>query len=242
MIKSLILMIQFLTKFPIPINLKVEEADFQRGIVWFPLVGFLIGGSMFFIYKATSLIWPGFVCVFMILAFEIFISGGLHLDGLADTFDGLYSYRNKEEMLEIMKDSRVGTNGVLVLIVVLLLKASLLYNVISQDLLWVLILMPVFGRAMGVFLAYIGKYARNKGMGGFFIGHTTHLRFMTAMVWVVILSFVYWRSLLLLPVMVLLTWLYNLHVKRKIGGITGDVLGAWIELSEIIFLLMVVVL
>lgn len=242
MIKSLVLMIQFLTKFPLPINLKVDESDFQRGIIWFPLVGFLIGGSMFLIYKGTSLIWPSYVSVVLVLAFEVFITGGLHLDGLADTFDGLYSYRKKEEMLEIMKDSRVGTNGVLVLLVVLLLKASLLYNILSQDLLWVLLLMPVFARAMGVFLAYIGKYARNKGMGGFFIGHTNHLRLMIAMVWVVTLSFFYWRSLLLLPVMVLLTWLYNLHVKRKIDGITGDVLGAWIELSEIIFLLMVVIL
>lgn len=194
MMKSLILMVQFLTKFPLPIELKVEESDFQKGIVWFPLVGFLIGGSMFLIYKGTSLIWPSFVSVVILVAFEVFITGGLHLDGLADTFDGLYSYREKEEMLEIMKDSRVGTNGVLVLLLVLLLKVTLLFNLVTQDFLWVLVLMPVFGRAMGVFLAYIGNYARNKGMGGFFIGHTNHLRLFIAMVWLVILSLIFGKA------------------------------------------------
>jgi adenosylcobinamide-GDP ribazoletransferase len=242
MIKSLVLMIQFLTKFPVPINLKVDDADFQRGIVWFPLVGFLIGGSMFLIYTMTSLVWPTFVTVVLLVAFQIFITGGLHLDGLADTFDGLYSYRNKEEMLEIMKDSRVGTNGVLVLIVAILLKTTLLFNLISQDYLWVIILMPVFSRSMGVFLAYIGVYARKKGMGGFFIGHTTLSRLILAMVICLLLSLIYWKSLFLIPLMLLFTWLYNFHVKSKIDGITGDVIGAWIEMSEIIFLMVVTIL
>jgi len=240
--KTLILMLQFLTKLPLPFTIKADQEDFQRGIVYFPLVGGVIGCLLLGVYWGSQVFFSPLVVAGLVVAFSIFITGGLHLDGLADTFDGLYSYRDREKMLEIMKDSRVGTNGVLVLIVVILLKVFLVYEVIHRELGLALVLMPVYGRMMGVFLARIGVYARNKGMGGFFIGHTKNGHLMMGLVFTGILSCVYLKSLVLLPLMAALTLAYNYHVKSKINGITGDVLGAWIELSEVIFLMGVLVL
>lgn len=237
MIKRLVLMLQFLTKLPLPFEIKADNEDFQKGIVYFPLVGLVIGILMVGLYEIGNMLYPYYIAVFLVLGFQVFITGGLHLDGLADSFDGLYSYRNKEEMLEIMKDSRVGTNGVLILIVLLFLKGGLLLALADEGAIWVFVLMPVYGRMMGVILAHIGVYARAKGMGGFFIGHTTKLQVLIALIVTILASLIYVKVLFVLPVMILLTFIWNYHVKSKIDGITGDVLGAWIEMSEVIFLM-----
>ena len=235
--KTVVLMFQFLTKLPLPFKINANSEDFQKGIVYFPLVGLVIGGLLWGGYQIGHVFFPYYIAVFLTLAFHVFITGGLHLDGLADTFDGLYSYRKKAEMLEIMKDSRVGTNGVLVLIIALLLKGGLLLGLATESILWPFLLMPVYGRMMGVFLAHIGVYARPEGMGGFFIGHTKKIHVLMALTITVLASLIHIKALLILPVMVILTYVYNHHVKAKIDGITGDVLGAWIEISEIIFLM-----
>lgn len=237
MIKRLVLMLQFLTKLPLPFEIKADDEDFQKGIVYFPLVGLVIGLMLYGLYRGVASLYPWYIACIFVVAFQVFITGGLHLDGLADSFDGLYSYRNKERMLEIMKDSRVGSNGVLVLWVALSLKLTLLIGLLDQGALWVLILMPVYGRFMGVFLAYIGVYARQKGMGGFFIGTTKLWHVCLAGLWTLLASLVHIKALSVLPVLLVLSLAYNGHVKAKIDGITGDILGAWIEMSEIIFLL-----
>lgn len=235
--KSLILIMQFLTKLPLPIEIDADEKDFTKGIIWFPTVGFIIGLLSLGVFKVSLVFANSFVAIVLVVAFEIFITGGLHLDGLADTFDGLYSYRDKEKMLEIMKDSRVGTNGVLILVMDILLKIALLTALTETQIVMAIILMPIASRFCGVILAKYSKYAREKGMGGFFIGKVSNLYMALAMLMTLVYFMINIQAAVILPIMIVLTFTFRNHVYRKIDGITGDVLGAWIEMSELLFLM-----
>lgn len=232
--KRLILMLQFLTKLPLPFNIQADEEDFSKGIIYFPVVGLIIGFLLAGVYLGIEFISNKMIATVVVVGFEVFITGGLHLDGLADTFDGLYSYRDKERMLEIMKDSRVGTNGVLVLIFSLVFKLVLIYSIEMPVNL--LIVMPVLGRFMVVFMSRISTYARKNGMGGFFIGKTTTPQLIIALFITLLVHIIQpallWVSLIVLVLMVV----YRYHVYLKIDGITGDILGAIVEMSEVLFL------
>lgn len=238
--KRLILMLQFLTKLPLPFEIDAKEEDFSKGIIYFPIVGLIIGGLMAGLYIGLSALTNIMIASVLVIVFEIFITGGLHLDGLADTFDGLYSYRDKDRMLEIMKDSRVGTNGVLILIVNIVLKMVLLVSIEPEMVPKLLLLMPVVSRLMVVLLSAISKYARNNGMGGFFIGKTTKLQLIITIVLVLVMHLIYLEGLFLFGMIIILTLIYRYHVYTKIDGITGDVLGAVVEMSEVFYLMLYV--
>lgn len=238
--KRLILMLQFLTKLPLPFKIDAKEEDFSKGIIYFPIVGLVIGALMAGLYIGLSAITNIMIASVLVIVFEIFITGGLHLDGLADSFDGLYSYRDKDRMLEIMKDSRVGTNGVLVLIVNIVLKMVLLISIDPEIVPTLLLLMPVVSRLMVVLLSAISKYARNNGMGGFFIGKTTKLQLVITITLVLFMHLIYLEGLFLLGMIIILTLIYRYHVYSKIDGITGDVLGAVVEMSEVFYLMLYV--
>lgn len=234
--KRFILMLQFLTKLPLPFNIDSNQKDFSRGIVYFPLIGLLIGLMLYGLHIGLSLFFSPLVTAILIVAFEVFITGGLHLDGLADMFDGLYSYRDKKRMLEIMKDSRIGVNGVLVLLVTLLVKVGLIFDLNGQSL-FILILMPMSSRYFAVVLSTFSKYARENGMGGFFIGETSKVQLLIASLTLILYGF-YLESILVFVLVLALTFAFRFHVYQKIDGLTGDVLGAWIELSEVLILLL----
>ena len=233
--KRLILMLQFLTKLPLPFEISATEEDFSKGVIYFPVVGLIVGLLMAGVFYGVSLLSNTMIAAVFTVAFEVFITGGLHLDGLADTFDGLYSYRDKERMLEIMKDSRVGTNGVLILVISLILKIALLYS-ITEPLL-VIIIMPVVSRCMVVLMAAISKYAREKGMGGFFIEKTTKLQLFIAILITLVVHILKPELLIVSAIVLVLTLIYRYHVYTKIDGITGDVLGCVVELSEVFYLM-----
>jgi len=236
--KRLILMLQFLTKLPLPFEIDAKEDDFSKGIVFFPIVGLIIGLMMAGLFWGIETLSSKMIAAVLVVAFEVFITGGLHLDGLADTFDGLYSYRDKERMLEIMKDSRVGTNGVLILVLAILLKVILIYHI--ESVYTVLILMPVVSRFVVVQLAATSKYARANGMGGFFIGKTSKIQLIIAGAITLLLHIVSIELLLVFVGIIILAMIYRYHVYTKIDGITGDVLGSAVELSEVFYLLLVV--
>lgn len=240
--KRLILMLQFLTKYPLPFNLNVTEEDFTKGAVYFPIVGGIIGANLWLLAWLLKSLERSLALTVIVIAFQIFITGGLHLDGLADTFDGLYSYRDKEKILTIMKDSRVGTNGVLILIVSILLKVSLLWTIPFKDWYWVLILMPVVSRYMGMLLAYSSVYARKEGMGGFFINKISFIQMLMMTLFVGLFFLLQIKFAWVLLLLGLLTFVFRYHVYSKIDGVTGDIIGCWIELTEILFLLMVVLI
>ena len=130
-----------MTRIPIKADIGFDE-EFHKSIVYFPLVGFVIGLISFLIGILALKIFDPFVTSILIVAGEVILTGGLHIDGLGDTFDAIYSNRDKERMLEIMKDSRLGTNSLLAILFLVLIKIGLLNSLISANLMCLIIFMP----------------------------------------------------------------------------------------------------
>ncbi len=238
--KKFILMLQFLTRIPININLKVNEDDFFQGIVFFPLVGLIIGMFDLSLYYIGFRIADSFLGAVFAVIMGIFITGGLHLDGLADTFDGVYSNRPKDKVLEIMKDSRLGTNGALAIFVILITKIALIRYINQPDIYPVLLLMPAMSRLNIVFACLTSNPARNTGMGSMFIGRVNIRQFLIALSITIILSIIYPIALLGIITLIIFTKLYTNHISNKIDGMSGDTLGSLCELSEVAFLFFII--
>lgn len=240
--KRLLLMIQFLTRLPVPFQLNVETEDFEKGIIYFPVVGMILGALIFGAANCLMPYLDTFTLAVLLVFLEVLLTGGLHLDGLADSFDGLFSYRDRDRMLEIMKDSRIGSNGVLVLIFSLLFKTALIQSLLNMGLLMPLLLMPVLSRFMSVFASRISKYARPNGMGNFFIGKVNNVQLLIGLtfsgVWLFLFAPNFWW--VFLP-MALTTFAFCKVCEQKIGGMTGDTLGANTELQELLLLFIMVI-
>lgn len=248
--KSFILMVQFLTRLPININMDADESDFNRGGGYFTLVGLIIG----IILYGASIILLRYVNYYLLsaiilVALNVLITGGIHLDGLADSFDGLYSYRDKDRILEIMKDSRVGTNGVLAIIFDIILRVALMSIILEYFDPKLIILMPVFGRLGIVLASRFSKYARENGMGGFFIGNISIMDLFFNLLVLVIAVFIVisFESLIFFPysikylILLIIPFIYIRHCNKIIGGMTGDTLGCLCEIMEISFLMLCII-
>lgn len=238
MMKKLLIALQFLTIFPIGIFIKDKESetseeDLGRSMVYFPFAGLLIS----FLLVVSSFILnplPRLVSGVIILIISIIISGGIHLDGLADTCDGFYGNGSKEKVLEIMRDSRVGVMGVIGIVFILLLKFSLLVS-IPQSLLWkALIMMIVFGRWAQNLACYASCYARSKGKAKCFIEYADRGEFFKATLFTLVLFLLIMglKGLILFAISVVPVLMFIKYTKKKIGGMTGDTIGAVNEIAE----------
>lgn len=169
------------------------------------------------------------------------LTGGFHLDGLADTCDGIFSARTRERMLEIMKDSRLGTHGGLALIFVLLMKVLVVSELAlrGQPMLAVLTAACVVGRSGVVLLMYRQRYARENGLGNLFIGKVSAIQTLTTLMFGCVLTtaLLSLRGLVASLITLVVVFVLAQLLKRTLGGQTGDTLGAAIELGEVIFLL-----
>ena len=241
MIKQLIILIQFMTRIPVFVNVEYDEEKLGKSIKYFPLVGAIIGIFLYGINILAGKITENRqIAAIIIIIAEIFITGLIHIDGLADTADGLFSYAEKEKILEIMKDSRVGTNGAVALILYFMTKVILLSEIRPEY----IILYPVISRLSTSINAGIGEYARKNGMSNGIIGKNGKKEAVISIIITMILSFIILKAkgLIILIFAILFILLLMKGVKRKIGGITGDTMGASLELTSILVLLAGVVL
>ncbi|WP_027700989.1 adenosylcobinamide-GDP ribazoletransferase [Metaclostridioides mangenotii] len=246
--KRFILTLQFLTKIPIKYNSGFDE-EFHKGIIYFPLVGFVVGVITFLVGMLSQNIFPALVTAVLIVLAEVLLTGGLHIDGLGDTFDALYSYRDKEKMLEIMKDSRLGTNSLLAIVFLVILKIAFIYSFIEANMMWIVLFMPMVSRFAVIWITYKTESPREKGMGNVFIGKATLSMIITALLYSTVIIFVLGRWALMLnnfeivgtltslAVLIIFVELFKRHVYSKIDGITGDILGCTIELSEVVYII-----
>ena len=152
-------------------------------------------------------------------------------------------------MLEIMKDSRLGTNSLLAILFLILIKIGLLNSMISNNLMCLVIFMPMVSRLAVIVMLYKTVTPREKGMGNIFIGKATLSMFVVAILYTVIIltslaKFVFMSTtinmiklLLSIVVVMLFNELFKRRIYKKIDGVTGDILGCTIELGELIFLL-----
>ncbi|MGI6114356.1 MAG: adenosylcobinamide-GDP ribazoletransferase, partial [Mahellales bacterium] len=163
--RKLILVFQFFTRIPIPSNSKASANNFGAAMKLLPVVGAAIGGMMWLTYRVLSP-FDTLVASVAAVLLELVLTGGIHQDGLGDTFDGLFSNTNGQRMLDIMKDSRLGTHGVLAIVGVLLVKISVI-NALAEP--CVLVAMPVFSRLAMVFGTALSGKSRGGGLGHLFI-------------------------------------------------------------------------
>ena len=204
--EQFIILIQFMTRIPIPIKVEYSDKKLGKSIKFFPLVGLIIGLILYFsnflitVYL-KNIFYNKVIIAVLIIIIEILAVGIIHIDGLADTFDGLFSYAKKEKMLEIMKDSRIGTNGTVVLILYFITKIT----IISENGIFEVIFSLILTNAL-VFLI---------------IGTKGGIALFIALLFIILFMF---------------------NVRKKIGGITGDTMGASLELTSILVLFLGIIL
>ncbi len=237
--KRFILAIQFLTRIPINISLKVEEKDFIEGIIYFPIVGLIMGMIILSSYYIGDLILGKLLGSVFAVAMEIFITGGLNLDGLANTFDGVYSNRQKDRILEIMEDRRLGTKGAIAIILLLMIKIVLINEISVPNIYPILLLMPVYSRLNLVYACMISEPSLNYGMGSMIIGKVDSKKFLITFFMTMLLSLIYIPSILSILLLFIFTKQYTKHISNKIDGMTEDTLGALCEISEILFVFLI---
>lgn len=235
---SFLLALQFLTIIPVKIK-HINEKQISESMVYFPFVGVLLGLILAVSDKLLYLLNLGTFTINTILVILLAaITAGMHLDGLADTADAFLSGKNKEEMLDIMRDSHIGVMGVLSLISIILLKIVLLSSLSMALKTTSLLLMCTLSRWSAVWVMFLFPYARGDGKARVFIQGMNLKIFMLSLIAALIFAFAVWgiKGLLVLLIIAGCAYLSGKIISRKIGGITGDTLGTTIELTEIITL------
>jgi adenosylcobinamide-GDP ribazoletransferase len=235
-LSSLLTALRFLTILPISWKSKEDGRFFQASIIWFPVVGLLIGTMAATVVFLSDIILPSSLVAVLAMVFLAGISGCLHLDGLADSGDGLLSARPRQQALDIMRDSRSGAMGVIVLVFVLLGKYAALSAMPVGSMATAVFLMPLAGRTAILLTMAVLPYARTgEGLGRlFYSADSRMLGLSTLFFYALVALFFSWKIAFLLLAAILLTVaLFSFWCFRKIGGATGDTLGAACELAEL---------
>ncbi|MBN2527109.1 MAG: adenosylcobinamide-GDP ribazoletransferase [Deltaproteobacteria bacterium] len=230
--------VRTLSSVPIP----GRDADsLSMSLLWFPLVGALLGalwagaGVLFsFVFDG----WPMLIAL-LVLMLQSAMTGAMHLDGIADAADALFSMTSREKKLAIMKDSTLGTFGVLTLIFVLALKWTLLFKLVAAGQLILLVVVIAVARTAQVELAVTMSYARSgEGTGKAFVTDATFVHRLGAWLLALVLAAAFGPLAIGSVLLAMLTCmgLRRLY-DRRIGGITGDLLGATSECVELVILL-----
>lgn len=207
----------------------------QGQVAMFPVVGLILGCILALTDTLLSCIWPPLVVGILDTLLLMVITGGFHLDGLGDTADGLFSHRSRERSLEIMKDSRSGAMGVLAMVVIIAMKWAGLASMPEPGVCRVLLLIaiPALARASQIIGIGVLPYGRKEGTAHDLFGKEplmTRLRFMALPVILALLAG--GRGLMVLLVYGIITSVLLVWYKKKMGGITGDMLGAMTEITE----------
>ncbi len=229
------LALTFLTVFPWPRVNEVTPGDLARSLFWFPWVGALLGLALWGAGVGLAALLPAPAAAALLAAFTVFLTRGLHLDGLADTADGLGGGRTPEARLAIMKDSRLGAFGAVSLVVVLLLKFAFFQALLEHHGEQGLLLFPLISRWSLVLLAALSPYARpGGGLGQAMTEGASWPRTLGATAAALAISFLFGglAGPLLLGAAGLLVWGLSRYFRRRLGGVTGDVYGAVNEIVE----------
>lgn len=233
-VKAFLLALSLLTRIPVSALDNIQKKDSGHSALFYPLIGLIIGILLYF----PVLLFPNASPLLMaaiVITVWASITGGLHLDGLADSADAwLGGGGGNEKTHRIMKDPLVGAAGVIAIVCVLLLKFSALSAVIQVDSSGLIILVPILGRSMILLLFVTSKYVRSQGMASDVFEYLPR----TAAKWVIGVCllvgalFSIWGMLCALMGF----WLLRRLMLKRLGGFTGDTVGATVETTEMLFL------
>jgi adenosylcobinamide-GDP ribazoletransferase len=231
------LAVQFLTRLPVPLGESYSPERAAASVRYYPLVGILIGSLCAAVYWTADWVWPSLPSAMLAVVAGLLVTGALHEDGLADTFDGIGGARTRDQAIAIMKDSRLGTYGVLALILVLALKISALSQLDDRIACIALVTSHGLSRLACVLVIATGRYV------GSTPGPAAHKVSMPSLLVAcgtgiaIIAGFA--GSLPLASVLAALFGLAIGHacvvalVRRTLGGHTGDTLGAVQQAGEV---------
>ena len=271
--KGFLLLLSFMTRIPMP-KTEYDEEKLGKSMKYFPVVGIIVGFILLFFCIIFNFILKNIsysavlpLMIIVVILTDLITTGALHLDGLADTFDGIFSYRSKHKMLEIMKDSRLGSNGALALILYFLLKFVLLFSLTIESreaAIYVIMTYPVVARFCSVVSCASSPYARGSGMGKTFVDNTKTCGLIVATVitllytvGMVFIPFIFFTNyslsiqfiiqtilviLVIVALLALFAYAFSKLIERKIGGITGDILGALLEISSLVYIFLILVM
>lgn len=242
--REFLIALQFLTRTPLNLRRDITQEELPRSMLYYPVIGLAIGLVLVLVNVALSRFLPPSVVNIIILVSLILITGGLHLDGFTDTVDGLYAGKTRDDILRIMKDSHIGAMGTVGLVCLLLFKFVLLENLPKEVFNSALVLMPVFGRWAMVVAAAAYPYARSEGTGKPFVKRVRLREWLGATLIAVAIgiSAMKVKGVILFLMVFVAGFALAAFINKRIGGMTGDTLGAIGEAIEAFVLLGVCVL
>ncbi|MBI1736220.1 MAG: adenosylcobinamide-GDP ribazoletransferase [Candidatus Rokubacteria bacterium] len=229
---------RYLTILPIPGGAAGGLERVGRAAAWFPVVGFAIGAAVVIVERVTVRFFPPLLVALLVVTAWKLASGGLHLDGLADCFDGLVGH-DASHRLAIMRDSRIGAFGAIGLILFLFLEIAAIVELPSSARIGVLLVAPTIGRTMPVLVARLFASARADGHGAAFRGGLGRVAAPAALTIALVtaLGALGWAGVVALAVATVAAVALGRFMAARLGGVTGDVLGASVEVAELAVLL-----
>ncbi len=233
----------FLTRLPAPSSVQWSEKELAASTPWFPAIGIVVGTIASLAWLVGNALWGSNTAAVAAVAATILVTGAFHEDGLADSADGIGGAFDVSKKLAIMRDSRIGTYGSVALMLVIIAKVLALALVQPSAVFPTLITAHVLARWTSLPLIYNNVYVREEGTGKPFAATVTKSRLFYSSLFtlMVVLLCVQLKSLYLIVTVVIFLWLAQSWLRQKLGGITGDTLGAANSLTELLVYLVLTV-
>lgn len=234
--------VAFLTRIPVP-RLSNSKKDWERSVAFYPYVGGFLG---LFLWLAAWLLFqiaPVSLAAVLLFAFWVFLTGGLHLDGWMDLADGMGSNRDKQRTLEIMKDSRTGSMGVIAALLLFMVKGVAMVSLLETGHFLFFLLPPLAARFFLVAAIWFWPYISEKGLG---TGLKKGLKGWTMIVSLLVTLIVFYGvagmpGMVTIGLAAVAGWLFLQKVMQRLGGLTGDVYGALVEWTEMVVVVLLVI-
>lgn len=256
MVKRFLIALQFLTIIPLRRSLTSDVRELGRSSSAYPLVGLVIGAALAISAAVLGQLVPPAVLAALLLMLQVGLNGALHIDGLSDTFDAIAVRGGRERKLSAMKDGTAGPAGIAAVVLVLILKFSLIYSIAvlyPGVLPFALLSGPILSRWALVVSMLSGKLAADEGLGKIFVDATGPREFAVATIAAFALITLgaaglggstpnpHMLNALCLFVVYLFVRVLDKVFTKQFGGISGDTMGAEVELVEALYLVMVVI-
>lgn len=242
MARGFLILLSFFTRIPVGNIIEYDEESYIKGLSLYSLMGAVIGLLLAVIYLIFNNVYLFLLKGLVLTISYIIITGGIHLDGTADTSDGIFSGRTGERIFEIMSDSHIGSFGVLSLILAVFSQIILF----SYADIFTVFMMPVTGRLSVIVASRGKKYAKNsKGMGTLFIESiNNNVLIINLLITLLFILLTPYRLIFLISVIatLMISYFISCKIEDKIGGMTGDTCGFVLEISQIIFMTIILFL
>ncbi len=241
----------FYTRIPCGKNLAFSNEYMNKSSRYFPLIGWIVGGFSYVLLYCSLFVFSTEIAVIISMIAGILLTGAFHEDGFADVCDGFGGGWNKQKILEIMKDSRIGAYGVIGLVLLMLMKFFLLENIISVELSFIEVLLIFvsahsISRLAAISIVFTDNYVRedkeskSKPIAQNFTWKEVFGSFFFGLLPLIFLSLYQFQFVIVLIPIIIVRFLMAAYFKKWISGYTGDCLGATQQLCEIVFYLSVI--